>query len=154
MTTTTETENNLPETDRYLVDIIGFAADDSDVVSDIRLAARLNHDKDQATDILYTIIDGEECVLRIVGDIFIEDGNGTMDSYDVNNDDDFLQKLESSKHYDEFIDAKLPYFEWISADGGDVLCDVFDEISIDPAKEIEKFKALLNTSDAPSGRLD
>lgn len=101
----------------YLVDIQGFAAIGKDVVSDVRLAAQLNHDKlefTEFTDILYATINGEAYVLRLGDDIL--------------------------------ADLSLPYFEWISADGGDVIGDVFDEISIHPEQEIEKLRATLEES--------
>jgi hypothetical protein len=133
----------MPKANKYPIDLQSLAATGNAAISDIRLAARLEHIKDQTTDLLQTEIDGQHYVLRLVGNIFVEDGNGVWLSADVNQDEELLRRLEASNDLEnDFVDVKLPYYEWIT-DEGEIASEPFDSISLNPDEEIGKLQASL-----------
>lgn len=129
----------------YQVSISEFTKKGASTISDIRLAAKMGHTKRHGyTPLLDVTVGNQNYHLCLQGYIEGQDlrtGEG-FDSASIS--DALLDELDQPYDArDEVFDMQHgPWFEWINEDGSPV-GDVFDEISLNPADEVEKLEKLV-----------
>lgn len=133
----------LPEV-RYLAEVEAAAAG-ADRVSDIRLAVFLGHANDDAYTELLRVTggEGEEYTLRLCGTVQVRDREG-REYYagDITTVRGLLERLEQPDHGCELLTN--PWFEWINR-AGEVVCEPFDSVAIDPRAEMHLLNEIINT---------
>lgn len=115
-------------------------------ISDIRLALALHDKEEDRTEILQVKESGHKYYLCLCGALKIKDrrtGN-FLEGDQV--PDGLIAKMENWEfpRYPYSVHA-TPWFEWVD-EQGDPLCEVFQEISLDPEKEIQHLKEILKHS--------
>lgn len=137
----------------YHPDIASLALPDATHVSDVRLAVRLGHTRTHSqTSLLRATVGDQPYVLQLAG--YIEGFDPQVGPYDTATISTCqLEQLElpweKRSEWGQNLDAEHgPWFEWVDVDGNPV-GDVFDQISLDPAKEIERLMKMLSPALAP-----
>lgn len=137
----------------YHPNIASLALPNATHISDVRLAVRLGHTRTHSqTSLLRATVDDQPYVLQLAG--YIEGFDPQVGSYDTATISTCqLEQLElpweKRSEWGQNLDAEHgPWFEWVDVDGNPV-GDVFDQISLDPAKEIERLMKMLSPALAP-----
>jgi hypothetical protein len=133
---------------KYKVDIRQHALPDEDGISDYRLAVALHSKEEDCTELLKSVLDGDEVTLRLCGAVQILDNctRRQLEGDDI--PPQLLRELEKEDNplwgddNPRYVLLTTPWFEWVDSKGTPIT-DAFDRVSLNSAVELQSLQEVL-----------